>query len=299
MHGQVNQSSIFSTTEVWAREYSGNECLYRDIAGRRVVGDFEGHGSISVQSELDVQMNGLRIASQQVEFEGGATLTTLDKGLVQVVMANDAPTLDWANAVEMDSVTSGCGWYVSHDPACHADSSHAPGPVGIPLPFFEGLVGRAQVILEQSVQVQKIDSFNVWDELALKSRHWKVRNVSEVFALDSRFPDGTPFLGRHVSHLNTARWHVELPEGNLGIRIRKLYDRFHGRQRVRVMVDGAPAGWWYLPEEDRANRWAWASFGVDPALTYGKTVLEIAIDPPPASPLWDVSRYEILAIMPR
>jgi hypothetical protein len=154
-------------------------------------------------------------------------------------------------------------------------------------------------MVDPVVACQLVDSFDFSDPAELKARSGSVKNASDTYQLDSSFSDGHRQIVQHRSHLNTAKWTCPIPPENQGIRIRKLYDRFHGRQRARMLIDGQLAGWWYEPEEDRSHRLAWATFGVEAGLTRGKSSLEISVDPPPASPLWDVSCYEVLALLPR
>ncbi|MEZ5164012.1 MAG: hypothetical protein R2688_09760 [Fimbriimonadaceae bacterium] len=95
-------------------------------------------------------------------------------------------------------------------------------------------------------------------------------------------------------HLNRATWKIQLPGNQVGVRLGKTYDQFHGRQRARVLIDGEMAGWWYLPHQNRDNRWAEAQFSLPTKLIMGKTEMEITIDPPAGVPLWSVGEIYCL-----
>jgi hypothetical protein len=90
---------------------------------------------------------------------------------------------------------------------------------------------------------------------------------------------------------------VELPLSCQGLRLRKTYDRFHGRQRAWVKVNGRRVGMWYAPVEDRGRRWAVAEFGIEPEHLPESGSVRIAIDPPAGTPLWSYSDLEIYALV--
>lgn len=298
MQTDLNDPSLFSTTSVWARLFDGDECLYRDHHGRRVLADAEGSGEVAVKGSRFTVLT----PTQEIEGSGEARLAFNEgilvvfdgSGRVQVEVQKDAAP-HTEPVEEVTGLAEGCGWFWPGS-GCYADGSHGAYLPGVAYPFFRSVAGPASVLREDSVKCVVADAFDVSDEPALKERGWTVKNASELYGLDSTFPDGFPHTAEHLSHLNTAQWTSSIPGPNTGIRLRKLYDRFHGRQRARVMIDGRFAGWWYEPEEDRRHRWAWSEFGVDPTFTEGKSSVEITIDPPPASPLWDVSRYEVWAL---
>ena len=83
---------------------------------------------------------------------------------------------------------------------------------------------------------------------------------------------------------------------NKGLILRKRFDRFHGRQRARVFVDGQFAGWWYEAGENRIHRWGVTDFGIDGRFTKGKDSVLITIEPPAGVPLWSVSRLDLFAL---
>lgn len=118
-----------------------------------------------------------------------------------------------------------------------------------------------------------------------------VQNLSEPGLLDGLDEEGRPASGVVASHLNRMVVPLDLT-GAAGLVLVKTYDRFHGRQRARVLLGGAELGVWYEPFQDRDRRWAvgWFASRV-PAKHRGPIAL--AIDPPPGTPLWSVSTLEI------
>jgi len=118
-----------------------------------------------------------------------------------------------------------------------------------------------------------------------------VQNLSEPSLLESLDGEGRTATGMVASHLNRMVVPVDLT-GAAGLVLVKTYDRFHGRQRARVLVGGEELGVWYEPIQDRDMRWAVGWFAARvPEKHRGPTAL--AIDPPPGTPLWSVSTLEI------
>lgn len=302
MRKRLADPSLFSTTMVWARTFAEHECLNRDHRGRRIIADAEGSGLLSFTgSSLCVETEAVVTSyskSALIEFHEGVTAWVEGEDPVKVQIRRSAIPFDAELNWESVNKAVGCGW-CSAIGTVTIDGEHRHLEPGVITPYFQKLLGRADVFQLENLEFRTVDKFDVTDESERKVRNWSVRNVSDVFTLESFFPDGTRFSSQHLSHLNTAAWQVDLPVSNLGIRIKKLHDRFHGRQRARVFIDRSFAGWWYEPEEDRQHRWSWVSFGVPAELTSGKKRVEISIDPPPASPLWDVAVYEIEAVLSR
>lgn len=118
-----------------------------------------------------------------------------------------------------------------------------------------------------------------------------VQNLSEPGLLESLDEEGRPASGVVASHLNRMVVPLDLTDA-AGLVLVKTYDRFHGRQRARVLVGGEELGVWYEPVQDRERRWAvgWFAARVPPK---HRGPIALAIDPPPGTPLWSVSRMEI------
>lgn len=224
-------------------------------------------------------------------------LLAYGEGRVDVLLGPE-PALGAPEQVELPF--AGSGWVVGGqvDRLDGRQPDWTPSP-DWPLPFFRGLDGRGPALVCRSrASLVDLPSFDVTDPEARKARGWSVQNVSDVFELRSLDADGVQRTARHLSHLNQASWKVELPAGAVGLRVGRLYDRFHGRQRARVLVDGDAVGCWYDAGQDRVRRWGRSTFGV--ALGGGaERTIELAIDPPAGAPLWDVARYEFAALVVR
>lgn len=217
---------------------------------------------------------------------------------------------EWPAGLEAQPATvahdafTGCGWLVGGCGECVVDERFEPivldgGPVR--LPFFRSIRGKCEfhVVPDATTECVLADALDIGDEPGLSSRDWTVQNMSRLRELDSCFEDGTRRRAEIASHLNAATWVSPIPPHNRGIRIRKLYDRFHGRQRARVKIDGEAVGVWYEPREDRERRWAVAEFGVPAEATRGKSEIAITIDPYPGTALWSVSRIEVWVLVGR
>jgi hypothetical protein len=143
--------------------------------------------------------------------------------------------------------------------------------------------------------VNHIDSVDVCDDSSRKVHSLVVQNESARMELESRFDRGGKINSEHITHLNRMRFIVDSSSDASALLLRRTYDRFHGRQRARVLVDGSEAGWWYAPVENRERRWAHDFFILQPS----GSQCEIEIDPVAGSPLWSVSRYEVFSLVPQ
>jgi len=271
-----------------------------------VIVDVEGAGYLNVLTAVPPLMH-VRgeetLLRFEASFENGSIVLALDEGDVdvQVVLGRTCP-------VEGDAFLTcgefnGSGWIISASESLVVDERHedAPKPSqGFAIPFFRSVRSRGSVgiVSVPTITCERVDFFSIDDEVALKSRGFKVQNLSAVFSLESCFADKTTHVGPVASHLNAASFWCLIPEGNIGLSLRKTYDRFHGRQRARVFVDQEFAGWWYEPSEDRTNRWHISDFGIDSNLTKGKSRILITIEPPAGVPLWSVSSLEVFALRP-
>lgn len=281
--------------------FSAGSCLYRDHHGRRVVADAEGPGEFSIET-ADSRLLVIRDETAASEFQG-----RFDSSLT-VIGSEDARGTVWiarchhpleGEPVRVDLPFRGSGWLLESGSVLEVDESgrSTPSRGPFPLPFFRSIRGEGDALLvPSSSECRLLDAWDIGDAAALSSRSFRVKNMSEVFPLASTFDNGRRSEAMVASHLNTASWQVEVPERCRGLRLRRLYDRFHGRQRARVLVDGAFAGWWYEPLEDRQRRWGWSWFGIPPELVRCGATVELGIDPPAGTPLWSVSRMEVFGL---
>jgi hypothetical protein len=280
--------------------FSGEDRLYTDHLGRRVLADVEGFGLFRIEPRSQipsVSVDDAPVDMFEGSYDSSLLVATPEPGhfRVEVAAGRKEPL---TGSVETGEKFDGCGWILSSDGPFRIDDEHESheGRHPVPLfatPFLRHASGSGLKVIRAAERCEPIDAFDVTDEQACRDRGWKVQNASKLFQLSSRFPDGTPHGAELLSHLNSASWRVPLPKECLGLIVRKLYDAFHGRQRARVLVDGRFAGWWYEPLEDRASRWRWARFGIDAALLQGRSEVTITIDPPAGAPLWSVARIEV------
>lgn len=221
-----------------SERFPGEECLYRDHRGYRVILDYDGSGTYKVQGDAEIIVDGLLSNETTGEFSQFVTISAANSGLVGAsVLPND------------------------------------PFPI--------------------NTKITEIDRFSISDIVAKDTRDFHVQNMSEIEELTSgstRKPV--------AYHLNRATWQIQLPGHQIGVRIGKTYDQFHGRQRARVLIDGVVAGWWYLPHQNREFRWAEAQFSLPTELILGKTSIEVTIDPPAGVPLWSVGEIYCLIAAP-
>lgn len=285
--------------------FLGKECLYRDHRARRVLADAEGKGRFRLEAApkgTTIEVDGTACAATSGEFQNSIVVTSLEEGEASIRISIGAQ-FEFSKAdLRTGSFFEGSGWIVGGTAGVMVDSSHewSPEPVaGFAVPFFEGFVGQAEVqfLTAQREKVRIIDQFRISDLNALREREWAVQNMSRLFELTSEFADGDPFEGVHASHLNAASWNMTIPKEAIGLILRKLYDRFHGRQRARVLLDGRAVGTWYCPLQDRTRRWAWSRFGFALDRVADSPTVRLTVDPPAGAPLWDVSEIQVLAIL--
>jgi len=307
--GDLNpdMSAKLSTQEnAYQFRFFEEDRLYTDHEGRRVIVDVEGSGIMRLVAS-DPPVLTVRSDSEDLKFvppfSDGAIVLAIGSGEVNVQVSKGRTEPVEGGSIRFKGNFYGCGWVVAASDRFTVDDRHelAPMPTDhFPIPFFRHVkgLGTWSIIPAPSLICTLSDSFSIGDEEDLKAREFKVQNLSAVSHLDSEFSDGAPLVASVASHLNAATFRVAIPADNVGVILRKTYDRFHGRQRARVFVDGVFAGWWFEAGEDRKRRWHISDFGVEAALTDGKSTVEITIDPPAGVALWSVSRYEVFALRP-
>lgn len=153
--------------------------------------------------------------------------------------------------------------------------------------FPPGFDPRHYLAPETSVRLVQTDRIDTCNDDSRRAHAVSAQNESEVLELEGK---------THRSHLNRMSFDIAIDPQNEGVVLRRTYDRFHGRQRARVLVDGVPIGYWYAPIEDRKNRWAEDEFTIPVGFTAGKSKVRVEIDPTAGTPLWDVSEYLVFAV---
>lgn len=205
------------------------------------------------------------------------------------------PSLDEIHQV---SEIQGPGWWVEGS-VVTLDQPHQVQLAfpHAPIPFHLGAQGQGNAVAIPHARLEVLQDWSPTDPEAARAHGWQVRNASRVADLASTFGDGTELTAPTLSHLNTATWTVDIPEGTQGLVIRKRFDQFHGRQRARVLLNEEFWGWWCEPAEDRTHRWSWGFVALAwPAhIPHGRVT--IGIDPPAGTPLWSVSHLTVHAVM--
>lgn len=282
--------------------FEGDRALAVDPWGRRWLADVEGAGRFAIEAEcsVDVSVDGRPSDLREGWFRDVLTVTAAQPGrscVRTLTGIHSGEALPDDGAAVPDGAWRGRGWLVSARTLQSVDGRPSPLPVpGFPVPVFAEAVGEGMVIGAQAKPVSRIDHFRIDDVAARKARDLKVQNLSDIGWLVAPDEFGDSREGPVASHLNTMSWSIEVPAAVTGLRIRKRYDRFHGRQRARVLVDGRPVGWWYEPVQDRVRRWASADFGFPIGCSREPRVVRISVDPPAGVPLWSVGELEVWAV---
>jgi len=269
--------------------------------------DIEGPGLMELVSAVPPILH-IRGDETLNEFEEssetGSIVVALDVGEVSIRVSVGRTAPVTGDTFKTVGDFQGSGWVLEASDSIRVDDRKeiAPAPAkGFAIPFFRSVktVGQLTLITSTGIKCESVDRFRIDDALSLKVRDFKVQNMSAVFPLDSQFSDGTAFSSTVASHLNAASFRCIVPDDNLGLILRKTFDRFHGRQRARVFVDNQFAGWWFEPGEDRIKRWHTSDFGIAPEFTRGKSEVRVTIEPPAGVPLWSVSAMELFALCPK
>ncbi len=274
--------------------------LRPDHLARLVLADFEGYGDIEVDANCWVLLDDN--AAFQVQKAGVQRFACQRNALIwleefepaRVVIRTDSPSELKGQLSQSQAL--GCGWVLARnqDPTIDGVVQRASR---VWVPFFQSATNIDEVAHDKKTKIETQTILSFDEAETLKHSQWQVKNQTEISTLESTFEGGTAKKSALISHLNTANFLVHLNPKNHGIRIRKTYDCFHGRQRARVFVDGEFVGWWYEPHESRIHRWAVSDFGIKGQWTNSKESIVISIDPPPASPLWSVSEYQVLQFL--
>lgn len=161
--------------------------------------------------------------------------------------------------------------------------------------------GGAVLYYSWPLRMEETDEFVLADHASRETHSANLRNVSEGEALVSEFEGrwcATRVKDTVYSSLGKTEFDLRIDPANQGVKLRRRFDHFHGRQRARVLVDGQLVGTWFTVEENTAHRWAERDFFLPERYTNGKSRIRITIDPPASSPLFSHARYWALCLLP-
>ncbi len=285
--------------------YEPRQALYHDHRGRRIVADFEGSGTAVISSQ-----NGLvwiEDAAGVVEIPPTEHQAVEFKEFGLVIAEEEAQTQVWMGTAAArklspghQSAPPGTIGSVIAKPGVQVNQNHEILRTSLSpqlLSFWNGAAGDdLDLLVSESLGSRQLLSCQLSDADLLKSISWRVQNLSELELLQSHFSDGVAHAAACGSHLNSAHFNVQIPLNPQALILRKTYDRFHGRQRARVLVDGEVCGMWYEPIQDRVNRWGIGDFVIDLQFIHNKSEVSITVDPPSGTPLWSVSQFEVWVI---
>lgn len=238
--------------------FESGDCLYRDHRGHRVIADWEGPGTVHlIRSDVSFQINGLDIGGVLFPFSFG-----------------DFATITAIEEGTFEAVVTG-SWNARLQSSEAASENRQP---------------------RTDNQERVLDAFSILESNLGSERNWKAQNLSAPEALNSQFEDGTEHIGYVSSLLNACSFDVHLPANCIGIRISKTYDQFHGRQCARVWCDDDFKGLWYLPRQNRVQRWAKGWFGFEIERTSSERVMRITMDPPGGTTMWSMSEITVIGL---
>lgn len=302
--------------------FESGDCLYRDHRGHRVLADWEGPGTVHlIRSDVSFQINGLANGGVLFPFSFGdfATITAIEEGTFEAVVTRnlglqyaelDDPIIipnEEFGVNEFHLVPQEltwlwlCGYVLDSPDPIRIDDVKRFGRIvgGIPIPFFQCCESRVglKAAVHFDFHARELDFILVADPDSQPARNWKSQNLSAPEAMNSQFEDGTEHIGYVSSLLNACCFDVQLPANCIGIRISKTYDQFHGRQCARVWCDDDFKGLWYLPRQNRVQRWAKAWFGFDIEPISNERIVRIAMDPPGGTPMWSMSEITVVGLI--
>lgn len=258
----------------FVRQFEGSECLYRDALNRRILADVEGSGVWKAEGNIPVLpvVDGVEGANNSPVFTKSVRVVAEHDGKVCVCVQTDSS--DVRGPLRTVALPhEGSGWLVSAGGTVYLDGN-ADSVVfwpGVPLPFFLGIEGTGTASI--------IAAPGIWERVPLSM---DLRGASR--------PHGENGCRSVLNELNLS---VHVPRGGAPLRLIRSYDRFHGRQRARVFVNGEPVGWWRDDTEDRVKRIATSAVGF--FVPEGR--LYIRLLPQPGTALWSFGVIQALVGM--
>ncbi|MDX2064216.1 MAG: hypothetical protein SFX74_00590 [Fimbriimonadaceae bacterium] len=267
------------------------EGLYRDRSGRWVIADADGPALAWTESS----------AAEPIVIPDGQAWSPTDREVAgsRIVTLLGRTAMPTGVSTAVDLPYEGAGWIVDALEDVTIDDD--PRPVkagGLPTPFFRriGGAGRATVL---PAETSGRELLRVTADSPGALPEYAARGVSRVVTTEGRWVADGPIESRPVvSHMNALSFRVEVPPDATGLRIERVYDQFHGRQRARVLINGRFAAWWYDPREDRIARWSASSSGATLLPEDAREPVTITIDPPAGVALWTWCELRVFALSP-
>jgi hypothetical protein len=272
--------------------------LYETTSGA-VALDIDGAGMAESDREFSADVDGLKESAMQVQFEEFLVVPFVVGQRVFVLtgdLAQPSPASKQAKASNGKR-----GWFelLANQPA-------VVDGIDLNLPFEPSFLVPVQLEFESSTSVRFWESApSRWElllhvsaeELSAGVSHIRTRQMSALHDVDSFDSEGRPSAFQSTYHLGPTKIELVLPGNCAGVRLERHYDTFHGRQRCRVLLDGAPVGFWNDSVGNRKQRLAssWFAFDIEPKPHPATVVLEL--DPPAGAPLWSIVDLEIKALV--
>ncbi len=91
---------------------------------------------------------------------------------------------------------------------------------------------------------------------------------------------------------------VAIASDNAGVMLRRRMDYGYAYQEANVYVDDVLAGAWYDPGQNTSHRFRDSEFLIPPALTHGKTGIQIRIENMSPASDWTEYRYWVYTLIP-
>lgn len=286
--------------------------LYRNFAGATVVVDVEGSGQLLTPAEpnlswwVDGEMTAhathferslLAVRTIQPAPEAHVPEAHSSTGPIATVLLGGTPPCMYPSPLPVGNQWNGVGWVIEADGECCVDGLTYAVP---PIPVVHQATGRDLHIVPSPFTAVTLDEFAITEAATHPARQWQAQRLSRPETLTAPDPDPSqgPLTAEVAEALNGLQFTVTVPPGSVGLRLERLYDQFFGRQRLRVVVDGVPVGFWFDPHQDRYARWARSAFGWSfPAPAPGGP-MRLLLDPPAGVPLWSVARLRVIAWLP-
>ncbi|MEJ1105946.1 hypothetical protein [Kribbella sp. CCNWLW201] len=107
--------------------------------------------------------------------------------------------------------------------------------------------------------------------------------------------DDTVLTDQVRSTQQPIKFSVKVDPGNRGVTLRRTSDQNAAGQSAKVIVNGKDAGTGLQPPGNDRQRWLDDNYQLPPALTFGRTKLEIELRP--TGPSWTASVYVVQSLV--